>query len=517
MKRTITVLLSVLLLAGSFACSTKEEMPETFESLPITETTLPETEGKMRLIVTQDGEVDDRNSLIHTLLYANEIDLEGIVQTSSILHYSGNDTIPGRCWPGTEWMDQILNAYASVYPNLIIHDPDYPAPDALRAITAIGNVETVNDMEKPTAGSELIKDSILKEDARPLYIVVGGGMNTIARALLSIEEEYKDTADWEMLHAHICENVILSAFSEQDSCYSTYILPNWTEMRYVDISGAAKAYGYLWPEVKNLPDEAWEKLTGEWMETHLEKGYGALLDLYVTWNDGTYLVGEDEGYQYGTNSELMNTQRRVFTQYDFLSEGDSPAWFIAIRNGLRSNEDLSFGGWYGRLSKCVDKNYPTARKYAVAKGEDKGISQWVAAIQSDFAMRAAWCVADSYERANHVPSVSVAEGLNLVAEAGKTITLHAKATDPDGGEYVLQWYQAAYADTYSEPLDELDEIIPLTLTVSGECGEIAKIAVPEDAKAGDTIHVILECIDKEGTNPRAYQRVILLIKEPEQP
>ena len=47
-------------------------------------TALPKTEGKPRLLVTQDGEVDDMNTLIHTLLYSNDIDLEGIVQTSSI-------------------------------------------------------------------------------------------------------------------------------------------------------------------------------------------------------------------------------------------------------------------------------------------------------------------------------------------------------------------------------------------------------------------------------------------------
>lgn len=50
------------------------------------ETTLQSFEDKLRLIVARDGEVDNMNSLIHTLLYANEFDLEGIVQTSSSLH-----------------------------------------------------------------------------------------------------------------------------------------------------------------------------------------------------------------------------------------------------------------------------------------------------------------------------------------------------------------------------------------------------------------------------------------------
>ena len=512
MKKIFALFLSILFISSLPACTPKEKAPEAFTDLPVTETTLPKPEDKMRVIITQDGEVDDRNSLIHTLLYSNEIDIEGIVQTSSVLHYSGNDSFPSKRWPGTEWMYDIIDAYASVYPNLIVHDPSYPSPDALLAVTVVGNVETVNDTEKPTAGSELIKNSILKDDPRPLYLVAGGGMNTIARALMSIEEEYKGSAEWDALYRRICDNVIITAYSEQDNCYKNYILPNWTEIRYIDIAGAAKAYGYMWSGLKNLPDEAVEKMTGTWMEEHLEKGCGPLLDLYVTWYDGTYLTGESETDQYGTNADLMTASGRACKQYDFLSEGDSPAWFIAIQNGLRSNEDLSYGGWYGRLCVRASKDYPEARMFAVANGTDQGISQWVAAIQSDFATRAKWCVAGSYEEANHAPSLQITEGLNLAVSPGQSVTLHAQSSDPDGDDCSLLWYQAAYADTYSEPLDELDEIIPLTLTVSGTNSEIMQFTVPGDAKPGDTIHIIAECIDNGGANPRAYQRVIFLVK-----
>ena len=75
------------------------------------ETSLPVTEGKARLLVTQDGEVDDMNSLIHTLLYANDFDLEGIVQSSSKLHYSGDDQNEPLRWTGTDWMYDFMDAY----------------------------------------------------------------------------------------------------------------------------------------------------------------------------------------------------------------------------------------------------------------------------------------------------------------------------------------------------------------------------------------------------------------------
>ena len=39
---------------------------------------------KIRTIITQDAEVDDQNSLRHILLYANDIEIQGIIQTSSV-------------------------------------------------------------------------------------------------------------------------------------------------------------------------------------------------------------------------------------------------------------------------------------------------------------------------------------------------------------------------------------------------------------------------------------------------
>lgn len=44
---------------------------------------------KIRTIITQDAEVDDQNSLRYFLFYANEVDLQGIVQTSSKFHWQG--------------------------------------------------------------------------------------------------------------------------------------------------------------------------------------------------------------------------------------------------------------------------------------------------------------------------------------------------------------------------------------------------------------------------------------------
>ena len=57
------------------------------------------------------------------------------------------------------------------------------------------------------------------------------------------------------------------------------------------------------------------------------------------------------------------------------------------------------------------KEIPEARLFQAAKGNEKGIAFWIAAIQSDFAMHAAWCVTPNYDDANHAPTVTVTEGL----------------------------------------------------------------------------------------------------------
>lgn len=482
--------------------------------VPALDTSLPAFEGKPRLLVVQDGEVDDRNSLIHTLLYTNDIDLEGIVQTSSVLHYSGDGSQRAKRWMGTEWMYDILDAYAAVYDNLKVHDPEYPAPDALRAITKVGNVKLPDDTAEATEGSDLIKERILADDSRPLFVAMGGGANTVARALMSIEEEYGDSADWDALRTAISEKVILFAFGMQDSSYTGYILPNWPAIRLVDISGGANAYGYKWAGVKTLSDEAMERMSGAWMLENLEQGRGALLDQYVTWGDGTALVGEAENEQYGTNEALLNTKgwwgSYEHQRYDFLSEGDSPAWLAVVPNGLRGLEDLSYGGWAGCCVGIDDKEDPAVRNYRTADGD--GMTCWVADIQSDFAMRARWCVESEYAGANHLPEVTVTEGVDLTAAPGETVILHAEASDPDGDRTDFYWYQDAQADTYWEFVNEFEEIIPLKASVSGENGSQASFVVPDDAVKGDTIHIVLRGVDGGGTHPAAYQRVIITVE-----
>lgn len=41
------------------------------------------------MIITNDSEIDDKNSFVHLLYYTNDLNLIGLVQSSSFAHWAG--------------------------------------------------------------------------------------------------------------------------------------------------------------------------------------------------------------------------------------------------------------------------------------------------------------------------------------------------------------------------------------------------------------------------------------------
>ncbi|HEX7016155.1 MAG TPA: nucleoside hydrolase-like domain-containing protein, partial [Cyclobacteriaceae bacterium] len=104
-------------------------------------------QNKPRIIITADPELDDSNSLIRFLLYSTDYNVEGLIYASSQFHWKGDGTgkklsVPGReytrfglnlcpCesyrWAKDErFIHDIVEIYEQVYPNLKVHNPDYP-------------------------------------------------------------------------------------------------------------------------------------------------------------------------------------------------------------------------------------------------------------------------------------------------------------------------------------------------------------------------------------------------------
>lgn len=484
--------------------------------------------NKARTVITTDGEVDDMNSVIRFLLYANEMDLAGIVLTSSMYHYAGNPQkgiLPFR-WTGTEWIFDLINRYEKVYPCLKIHDKDYPEPQKIREMVKIGNISDVGEMEEVTQGSEFLAHLFLDDDPRPLYVQTWGGTNTTARALRSIEEKYRDTPNWYDIQNRIYNKLIIYIILDQDDSYAQYIAKNWPNLRIINDRFNFWHFAYAWklhcPEVNH-------RLNADWFKENIKFNHGSLLEKYALMGDGQYIEGELDEEQRGSQSYLM--KHPEYQKYDFISEGDSPSFFYLIDNGLRSLENPSYGDWGGRFCKvqnhlylndCFDYN-PYTHQYEV----EYSLERWFDDIQNDFASRADWCVADSFEKANHAPLVSIKEGLDIDVKANDVIQLHADTTDLDGDQLSYHWWRYFEADTYGKSIESEVKIIGTDNLILSKIREgkpdksvnlennetdILTIHIPSDIKKGQTIHIILEVKDDGTPSLKAYKRVILTAK-----
>jgi hypothetical protein len=317
---------------------------------------------KPRTIVTTDGELDDVDSFIRMLLYSNEYKVEGLIVSSSQWHYKGDDKgtkftsememtkkIYGERtelrWPGEQWIYDLVDAYGKVYPNLIKHSKDYPTHKYLKDRIRIGNIDFEGEMAKDTPGSDFIKEKLLDDDMSPLYLQVWGGTNTIARALRSIEDTYKSTRQWDKIYKKVCQKAILYAILDQDATYKKYIEPNWKDVKVYYNSNQFWSFAYFWK--RSVPQELHPYLEGKFMGDIINN-HGPLLKMYYSYGNGNPPLGEIDDI-YSSMEKAKKNQWGSFGQYDFISEGDSPAFLHLVDVGLDNLTNPQDGGWGGRL------------------------------------------------------------------------------------------------------------------------------------------------------------------------
>lgn len=458
-------------------------------------------ENKIRIIVTSDGEIDDECSLARFLLYTNEWEVEGIVTSSSQYHWHGHN------WAGDDWIEPYLEAYAEVYPSLVLHDPDYPSPEYLSSVTFLGNVEAEGEMELITPGSQHIVELLLDEsDHRPIWIQAWGGTNTIARALKTIEENHPEKMDY------VANKIRFFFIWEQDPTYQSYIRPHWGKYNILTIiSDQFWAFAYQWNKI--VPREKRSYLEADWMKENILGNHGPLCSLYKAHVSGSHGLAGD----------------RDFNQGDFRSEGDSPAFLHAINTGLGNLEFPGYGGWGGRYVKVrdntwldpvpvADYEYPLGRWYSssawgrqymrqqypenlhLMEAYFKPITHWIEAIQNDFAARADWNV-KPYEEANHPPVVKLNHKAECRAKPGSRVQLSAvDSFDPDGDELSFKWWYYKEAGNYRGELQILN----------AEESE-AVLMLPDELPDKTTIHIICEVRDSGSPVLTRYKRVIIKI------
>jgi hypothetical protein len=128
-----------------------------------------------RVLVSTDiggTDPDDFQSMVHLLLYADVLDLEGLVSSPFG---------PGR----KEHILEVIDEYEKDFANLRAHSDRYPTPAFLRAITKQGETEVAPyaGVRRPTEGSEWIVRCARRDAPRPLHLLVWGGIEDLAQAL----------------------------------------------------------------------------------------------------------------------------------------------------------------------------------------------------------------------------------------------------------------------------------------------------------------------------------------------
>lgn len=146
-------------------------------ALAFTSSVLGADQLRPRIIVSSDiggTDFDDFQSFVHLLVYADAIEIEGMIASPW-----------GAARHRKENILKIIDRYAADYPTLRTYSNNYPSPDALRAMTQQGGTDSADlrGYGEPTDGSNWIVRCAHRDDRRPLWILVWGGIDDLAQAL----------------------------------------------------------------------------------------------------------------------------------------------------------------------------------------------------------------------------------------------------------------------------------------------------------------------------------------------
>ncbi|NCP66604.1 MAG: DUF1593 domain-containing protein [Paraglaciecola sp.] len=451
---------------------------------------------KNRMLVLSDIEADpdDSQTLIRLLLYVNQIDLEGMVATTSV--HQKNMVAP-------QTMHKIIDAYAKVRDNLNKHEAGFPAAKALHALVKqalpVYGMSGVGE-DKDSEGSDWLIKAIERKDERPLWITVWGGTNTLAQALFRL----KQTKDPQKL-AELLNKLRVYSISDQDDS-GTWIRSTFPSLFYIVSPGG---YGAAtWTGINTFIDGLDNTtISNQWIADNIQQGHGPL-------------GAEYPDVAYGV-------------------EGDTPSWLNLISNGLNQPEHPEWGGWGGRYelripnladmdpngfnggvpiklesraiwTNAVD-NYMPPERGAYGRALKPGtksfvdyratLYRWRDEFQNDFAARMDWTT-KSYNQANHAPIPVLNHSNHLKIKSGEYLHLDARSSyDPDGDSLQFYWFNYPEAGTLPNKLIKIE---------TAENMNRAGLHVPKVTKS-ETLQIILKVTDRGIPALTRYQRVFVTV------
>ena len=462
--------------------------------------------GRPRMIVISDigNEPDDQMSLVRLLVYSNELEIEGLIASTST--WQKTATHP-------ETMRALIEAYGQVRPNLLLNAQGWP--DAQELLSRVyggqpGYGMAATGEGKTSAGAQAIVRAMEREDSRPLWICVWGGVNTLAQALLELRAS-KPPAEV----ARLVGKLRVYSISDQDDA-GAWLRREFPGLFYIVMPSSQNGDDYY--------SATWTGISG----------------------DAYYRNGEGADFRTVTNAWLDENVRskgtlgKVYPRFMFIMEGDTPSFLGLIDNGLNAYRRPDWGGWGGRYvyrqprgethpiwTQGGDEFFRATSQDTVIGMDGKEhtsdqatIWRWREAYQNDFAARMTWTVA-GFAHASHrpLPVVNGQSGsapIEIDINTGQSITLDASLSgDPDNRGLTYHWFHYAEAGSADGNL--------AAVTLSGT--DTPRVTVHADAlcrepwlpglihcKGSGVAHVILAVTGTgiDGTPPMtAYRRIIL--------
>ncbi len=469
---------------------------------------------KSRIIILTDilNEADDSQTLVRFLMYANKMDIEGIIAVSSCHQYKGkNDPNPVRNTVHPSELKKFIEAYGKVRNNLMLHEGGWPSAKSLLDIVGAGP-EGFGTRDigkgKSTSGSKIIAKAILKDDNRPLYIIINGGANCLAQSIIDLQEQLTDhELSQRLKHIRVFDN------AGQDNA-GAWIAHYFPEIHYRRSS--QQVYCFMNQDGPAVWDTRYYpgKAQFEWTKLNIQEDHGPLGKLYPTrmkWKDST--------------------------TYNTIEGGGSGNFIGFVNHGLFDPEMLRWGGWGGRFDTLKTLNiYGNQLKWAepdlhdsesefqpyymYAQASDSWIDpeteikyegfgvpiyRWRRAYQNDFEARMDWCI-QPFQNANHNPVAAIGDNSSdevifVSAKPGTILKLNtSKSSDPDGDEISFNWYIYSEAGTYKKPVQ-----------IKNSKEAEMQLTIPAD-NSGKQIHIILEVTDlNKLVKLTDYRRIVVNI------
>ncbi len=454
---------------------------------------VPKTE-KPRLIVLSDigNEPDDQMSLVRLLLYSNEIDIEGLVATTSTWQ---------RTKASPEIMKTVIAAYGKVRRNLMLHAQGWPSDADLNARISSGQTGygmAATGPDKLSDGAKALIGAADKADGRPLWISMWGGANTLAQALMHV----KATRTAEALNAFVSK-LRVSSISDQDDA-GPWIRKEFPTLFYIVKPSS--------PDSGEYASATWTGISGD---RYYRNGAGA---------DFTTVTNE----WLDANIRSKGPLGKAYPRYMFIMEGDTPAFLNLIPNGLNEPQWPHYGGWGGRYIW----RQPYGESHALwTQGGDmflrvssadtvNGVTsdqatiwRWRTAFQNDFAARMDWTI-KPFQSANHppMPELIVRKLVANPEGAPQSVELDGRgSTDPDGNKLTYQWFH--YAEAGAGPAAEFADVdvkaqgARATVTLKSPCRK-AWIDGLVPCKGNGVAHIILAVTDNGTPALTRYRRYV---------